>query len=522
MGLTMLCLCANSLNACSFCAVIVLTLPLLALANDGTHTHDNSASEAYIDNKIHFAESKLSMLFTSRASLTRTSESRNLEARESQSSTPSNASSSTPTAAAAIETSGAAISLGAKIALGVGIPIFILATLGIGFYFMRRYWQRKLERYKRNDPETSDTVVILPGGVPSRPNTSHTTAPSMSASIKTASDIRALGGEIPDLPTYFSGDMIASVGVLDSYSDPGWNLYHKTEKKDYEMHTYAIEIGDSTPGDEEFPINAHVVEMDAHEPRAINEGIFELGLPSPRLPLEIEQDTVMVFSEQDNVKVISAQETVKVLSEPESDPKRAPVSESTNDLSTLPSQRHGFQLLKTPTATFDDEDIQGETEFNVKGIIKLENSCHGQEFSSNLKEPFTIPSEVNTSHDLLIDESKGNTGEDDKIFNPNAVDGVISIIEPAIPSPEKHRGRSQKRTPSSKSPSSIPRSQFSRSSSTPRALPSLDNEIMPLPAAVQKRTARSMSRGKTHISTMIADTRPNVPVPVQAYGLPPH
>lgn len=496
-----------------FCVMIVFSLPLLALAKSFNYdgNFDTSASQACMDIKMSIVVSTISTLVTSGVSLIKNPRFERDAIQDSPTSTILTRSTSTTTAnnetsdAAIVVQGASSLAIGVKVGLGVGIPIAVLVTFGIGFYFMRRYWQRKLERYKKNDSENSDTVVILPSETSSRPNTSYTTAPSMSASIKTASDIRALGGEIPDLPTYFPGDIISSAGVPGGYSSSG-NAYHSTEKKDFEMHTYAIEIGDSTPDDKDFPINAFVVEMDAHEPKADNEGIFELGLPSPRLPVEIEQNTV------------------EIVSEPEPGPKLEPAPEITNDLSTLPSQRLGFQklqLLETSYPSGNEAKKQEEAEQKPDDIIEKNGSYNGQARIIDVEETFPLQEEDESLHGIPIDDTEKNISED-KIVSQSIERGITPVAEPANPPLEKRRGRSQARSVSSKSLSSIPRSQFSRSSSTPRALPRLDSGTMPLPASAQKRTARSMSRGRTHISAMIVETRPKIPGPAPAHGLLSH
>jgi hypothetical protein len=403
----------------------------------------------------------------------------------------------TATVAAMVHPS-APLSTGAKIGLGIGVPVLVLAIFGAGFYFARRYWQRKLRQYKSNDQRGGDTATILPDVSTSRPNTGHTVAASMSASIKTTDDFRALEGEVPEIPTYFTSDAVISSAVLQSDLHSDTWPYHGGKEDAFQMQTYAMATGDSIPDQTISPIKGYVAEMDAYEPRANNEGVFELGLPSPRLPVEMGGQDDMTSSQ------------------PEIDPiteVSKPAAEKTKgDLTTLPGQRRGISWLKAPI-------VSGEG----IGLDLLKVDSKEQNSISTEKESLRGEAEEKIFH--------SNDPSEEKEWNLDFRTAEAFVAETANVPLETGRGRPPIRKIFTGSPSSIPVSQFSPSSSPSRLLSIINEDMLSSTGRAFKRArsearkgtsskvdaegavrgiSRPTSSGKAHISSMAVDTGVNM------------
>jgi hypothetical protein len=355
----------------------------------------------------------------------------------------------------------------------------------------------------------------------------------MSASIKTAGDFGALGGDVPEIPAYFAGDTIASARVFGGDLYSGTWPYHGDKKEAFQMQTYAIEMGHSTPEDRNFPINPHVVELDAHEPRADNEGVFELGLPSPLMKM----DGMKLGPEPALEAVLDTSTEPKPDATPEL--QEPAVEKSKGDLSTLPSQRRGTSWLKAQNDPSDYEDNIWKNDLRLEELFKTD--AEEQKPISNEKEPFRMeidekifhlePSDASEEKGLIPDLSS-------EIANAAIVSSALtsaasfsSRVNEAGQSVEKDRGRPpiQAISTVSVSSSSIPMSQFSSSSSPSRMLHILNEDMMSSSGrAIQRArsearkaagskadgmegtegsTSRPVSRGKAHISSMVVDTK---------------
>lgn len=439
------------------------------------------------------------------------------------------------TTVAVIVQSSTQLSTGAKVGLGLGIPILVFAIFGIGFYFVRRYWQRKLQQYRQKEQAGADTVTILPGECPSRPNTGHTghrasasISASMSASIKTAGDFGVLGGDVPEIPRRFGGDKVSSTvpGVFGSKLYSGTWPYHGDKKEAFQMHTYAIEIGDSVPDKQVSPITPHVAEMDAHEPRANNEGVFELGLPSPRLPVEMAREKQESGAEpKSDSNTETPPSTVKPIVEPTVEPAETaiestdvtPVQKPKGDLSTLPSQRRGTSWLKIKTPPSEKADDMWKIDLGLTTLFK--SGAEESKPISKEKEPTKMEAEDKIYHQDPMEEKESIL----------ALEQAVVAAAQTDPPPEKERSRPAVRA-ISVSTTSIPMSQFSPSSSPSRMLHILNEDMMSSSGRAIQRArseaknnapsvkngeaedtegcnSRPVSRGRAHISSMVVDAK---------------